>query len=341
MKVKNEYVTIKFGNKIVTKKNMILNKYLKGVIDKQLKENVLNSPYLAFTTAYIKLDTPLDNVTYDSELNFSDFELRLMVPKKTIKNTKNTIEINYKFDNSFWFIYNNVVYMGKDKSVLNNHKIMGVAFGNYKGVYTYLDTKEYNITFQDKELLQIVRKDIYFTNAIIDGFDYPFHLLQDEEYIYLNNDKSKRLYTYLYSIGFGTRIGKIQDEYIIGKNLDIIQDDNFSFRFVLKKAVDNNIYPAVNFYLGNSKYPIQYKSNRELHLTSNSYCSSKLYPLSSNYKYVIYKYKFYYLRYNEDNTEIEGIVETDKEYTMNLYTDKKGILNIRTKIERSEKYEYW
>ena len=76
MRISNEYVEIKVGNKVYRKQNMILNTYLKEIFISQF-DNQHDSAKIS--SCYIKLDEPIENVNYNSELDArDDFDIILL-----------------------------------------------------------------------------------------------------------------------------------------------------------------------------------------------------------------------------------------------------------------------
>ena len=71
MKVKNEYVQVKIGDKTYTKKNTLLDRFLQRIFNSQID---LQHSSAEITACYIKLDTPLE---YDDINNVtrSDFDI--------------------------------------------------------------------------------------------------------------------------------------------------------------------------------------------------------------------------------------------------------------------------
>jgi hypothetical protein len=120
----------------------------------------------------------------------------------------------------------------------------------------------------------------------------------------------------------------MEEEYIIGKDVKIIEEDDFTFNFVLSKATDEGIYPNVNGYPSIKSYPLTFKIKTNKYPTEMTWCSNNLYPMISDFKYIIIKYVFYYINRGGN------IIDLDKYYTMSFYTNKEGILIIKNKIER-------
>lgn len=323
MKIENEYVNIKCGNKTFNKHNFFLNNYLKLFSKSQIDYSYKLDVYKLLTTCYLKLDTPLDNVTYDSELNSQDFDYTMFGLQHLLNTTNKTISLTYRYNNSD----------DVDRENLIGHKIMAIAFGGASEIYTYLDTSEYDLEITDG-LINIARKDNFSTDAIC-SYDYPYHLCPiKEDYEYesggiLNETKK---YSILYSVGLGKSAGNMEEEYIIGENAIIYEEDDFTYNFVLKKATDSGVYPlSNNIFPSIDLQPKTFKIKTSKYPSNNIYAGSNLYPSVGDYKYIIMKYRFYYI-----DIETEQPTFINEYYTMSFYTDKAGVLTIKDKIERND-----
>ena len=75
MKIHNEVVEIKIGNKKYEFKNLILNEYLKRFAEKQLdmfeNRNLLKSTELNY--CFLKFDEPIENLNQNIELIPEEF----------------------------------------------------------------------------------------------------------------------------------------------------------------------------------------------------------------------------------------------------------------------------
>lgn len=310
MKVKNEYIQIKIGNKIWTKKNMILNEYLYRMFDSQIN-TIHDQCYIS--NCFLKLDTPIENVDYDSEILPSEFDITIRnvlnekyFKKRTIK-TNNSIKINYIFDNNSIFIIGNEWH---DASILKNYtnrRIMGIGFGidNTSNIFAYLDTSNMNIIINYNESISISRIDLLQSDGICDGIDYPLHLVNDLAFkdTEWNSTTGFNEYTksQLYSVGFGNKLGLIEEEHLIN-DVEISRDDT-SITFNVDRIKKIGHYPSENLQLG-------------------------FYPTVDNSKYLIFKYRLY--RHSSGGTN----VYLDEYYTMSMPNENFGNLNVKLKIER-------
>lgn len=314
MKISNKYVEIKQGKKIHRKHNMILNEYLKYIFNSQINtEHDLSS----ITRCYLKLDTPIENVDYNSELDgLLDFDIFIYPSyNANFVANKKTITVTYKFDDSR-FAYNGSYYTGKNFDDFNGRKITAIGFGTNRKCFTFLDTSNMNIIINSKEDFIITRVDNIQSSGIANGIEYPLHLINDSarrEEVTKEIDVEGRTITVkestmaeLYSIGFGNTNGLMEEEYLIS---DVeIERDETSITFNVQRDKKTGHYPSENLDLG-------------------------FYPTMDNSKYLLFKYRLY-RRYKNDFSDEYVINYLDKYYTMNMANEDFGNLNVKLKIER-------
>ena len=168
MKVKNEYVEIKNGDKTYIRKNMILDRYIKNLFSSQTTTDPTGS--VLINDCYIKFDTPLENVAYDTDLRASDFDITLYgssynytlgeeIFKETSILNKNSIKATYNFSNEGMFEYEGEFYSNNEFEMFSGRKITAIGFGYSVFVLAYLDTTNMNIVVNGNENLSIVRVD--------------------------------------------------------------------------------------------------------------------------------------------------------------------------------------
>lgn len=298
MKINNEFVEVKIGNRKFTRKNMILNRFLKETFGSQMG-TVYRSPYII--QCYIKLNTPLENVTYDSDLRATDFDLTLFggnKDKKIITN-RNSAKVIMDFDDNSYF-YQNKRYDGKSLDIIDGQKIVGIGFGYFGYCLAYVDTSNMNIIINSKERLAVTRVDNFQSDGVCTGIDFPLHLINGIAKYELEFDTiSKHKEAQLYSIGFGNVEGLMEEEYLI-EDVEIDRDD-YSITFNIPRTQKNGAYPSENLRLG-------------------------FYPVKDNSKYLIFKYRLFKVG--------EIPVPLDRYYTMSKPNTDFGDLNIKLKIER-------
>ena len=310
MKISNKYVEIKMGNKKYRKQNMILNTYLKKIFDMQMNDD---HNVCLINRCYLKLDTPIENVDYDTELDgLLDFDV-FIYPSYNVNiiSNKNTISLNYKFDDS-WYTYNGKSYIGKGLSQFNGRKITAIGFGMNRNCFTFLDTDNMNIFINANEDFLMSRLDTIQSDGVANNIEYPLHLINDTarkdvktivdgDYQYSETTMAK-----LYSIGFGNTIGLMEEEYLID---DVETDrDDYSITLNVPRTKKIGHYLSEDLQLG-------------------------FYPTMDNSKYLIFKYRLY-RRYTDSNSQFV-ITYLDEYYTMSKPNENFGDLNIKLKMERS------
>jgi len=308
MKVSNEFVEVKIGNRKFTRKNMILNTFLKKIFDSQIYNSTF-APYIG--SCYLKLNEPLNNVDYDSILQPSDFDISLAGTGKCDKIVaKNSIKTIYKFDNSN-YSYNGNTYQGKNLDMFDGQKITAIGFGQrLVGILAFIDTSNMNIIINSKENFEVTRVDNFQSDGVCNDFDYPLHLVNNivrYEGKFTGLAIEEHTEAQLYSVGFGNVEGLMEEEYLI-EDVEIDRDD-YSITFNIPRTQKNGAYPSENLRLG-------------------------FYPIKDNSKYLIFKYRLYRKSQNVLTGVIQDITYLDQYYTMSKPNTDFGDLNIKLKIER-------
>lgn len=329
MIVKNEYV------KINTDKEIVLHNYLYDIYLKLICENMYKYSRMGFAFEYcfVKFDTPFDDITNKT---FDDFSIAMYRSSLSTNKSNSSVEANYTFTPSYVEDYEKHT-MEYDLSKYNGRKITAIGFGlidrdpdNYgqEIIGACLDTSNYSIYWQDNISFQ--RKDIITSDTIGKADNLSPTDEKTTIITHSGEDIIMPCYTKLYSIGLGTRVGVMNVEYVIGTDIDIIEESDTSFGFNLRKGLEPNKYPTSTTYTGNL-YPLPLKVSKEILPNVNLYPGNGKYPMLSDYKYIIYKYKYYYFdgRYND-------YIDLNEYFTMSLPNDTKGLFEIVTKIERSD-----
>lgn len=330
MIVKNEYVKIKTDKEVILH-NYIYDNYLKFIAQAQYDTNIRD---FSFTNCFIKFDTPFEDI---NNKNYYDFDIRVPLSNKNLTISETTIEANYTYTPK-----RNYAYSAIDETIIKDFteyygkKITAIGFSIFLNgeniICACVDTSNYSNYFVENISFQ--RKDIFSSDAsVVNGS--PLNLAPfSEKYIIESGGHGEiQYYCYpvLYSIGLGTRRGEIEEEYIIGQDVDIIIESNTSFGFNLRRGLESNKYPSQTLYSGNNLYPLPLKVNKELHPHRRLYTGSGIVPLLSDYKYIMYKYRYYY--HNDFASED---IYLDEYFITNLPNDTKGLFEIVTKIERSD-----
>lgn len=351
MKIKNELVSLKIGNKQYDFKNLILDEYLKRFILKQLDTTTPRYiPYqLYLDTLFFKFDTPFKNLSPQSDIFPEDFDIAFVDGCKSVITTATpnliTTKYTYDMDN---FIYDYNKKKGGDLPFEDYYgkKIVAIGFGPNFASFTkknkvcaVLDTSNYNIYMQANQKLECARKDIVSTDALFWSSDdrikapahlYPYGgdpLLYQEPYPnFRKEDKISFMARsamptkgVLYSIGLSSYTDYIDKEFVIGKDVIAVQNGTE----LSIQSINNDF----NF-------------EKELHPNNLIYPSANLYPIKSNYKYVIFKYKVYQEIekgvYDEENNLNIEYTQTDTKsyYHQAIPIDKFGESNLKIKYER-------
>lgn len=300
MKISNEFVEVKIGNKKFTKKNMILNRFLKETFKSQMG-SILMSPYI--TQCYIKLNTPLEDVTYDSNLSSADFDLTLLgnIKDRKIITSKNSIKVIFDFDDNS-YNYQGQIYDGKSLDMFDGQKITGIGFGYFGYCLAFVDTSNMNIIINSKEKFSVTRVDNFQSDGVCNGFDYPLHLINGIAQYELEFGLSmKHTEAQLYSVGFGNVEGLMEEEYLI-ENVEVDRDD-YSITLNVQRDLTLGHYPSEDLHLG-------------------------FYPTKDNSKYLIFKYRLFKVELGQTS------IPLDRYYTMSKPNTDFGDLNIKLKIER-------
>lgn len=321
MKIKNEYIQIKNGDKTYTKKNTLLDRFLQRIFNSQIN---LEHSSAEINACYLKFDIPLE---YDDINNVTknDFDVKLHGGTSSgtssrnnfdfmSEKNKNLVKITYNYNpfSSSWFSYKGGLYEANEFEMFIGKRITAIAFGSAVGVlFAIVDTNNMNIYIDNNESFEITRVDLYQSDGVVSGFDYPLHLVNDSahyEQKYGNNMEEVTM-AQLYSVGFGNSLGLMEEEYLID---DVEVDrDNYSITFDVSRTKKIGHYPSENLH-----FPF--------------------YPTMDNSKYLIFKYRLY-----KKITNIDTSGETtfdyeylDKYYTMNMANEDFGNLNVKLKIER-------
>ena len=335
MQIKNEYIKISNGKKTITKHNYFMNDYLKYFCKGQLYDYASLNLLKCFSNVYIKLDEPLTDPTRSGTLYASDFDLLLKKPTTIQTGTNNQVSIIYNFNDDI-FYYDSLGYgfqAETDKDLIVGRKITALSFD----LRTFLDVSTHNIYIENDATLNISRKDTFTSDAICKGYNFPYHLapkLDDYTYNSGGMDVKTKIVAYIYSIGLGSIKGQMDEEYVVGDGAtitNIVEDevnDIYSFDFAINKGGDVENHPNNALQPTTTIQPLLITYKTSLYPSTELHCGGGLYPLKADYKYIMIKYKLGYLKNND-------IISVGKEYIMNYYSSKKGLLTVTTKIERN------
>lgn len=203
--------------------------------------------------------------------------------------------------------------------------------GSYKTpVCAILDTSNYNMYLQQNQDFSITRRDIITTDALFyssnkNKIPGPVHLAPYgvPQIIYQPNiyretgvwqSFNDRGYGILYSIGLSSYPDYIDKEFIIGEDIQV--ENN---------GIELNINGLENYLTKDSP----------LFCSKNIYASTNLYPVKTNYKYVIFKYKVYQEVHSGTYDDvISTSTDTGYYYYQAIPISKFGKSNLKIKYER-------
>ena len=297
MKIKNESIVIKNGNKKIEVTNLILNSYLKQFVNAQKSTEEMRKVYNLKSLKYclLKFDT---NLQFDetSELNNNVFDVCL-VSDVVINQEGNEKQVSIQYDYDFTtkpFLY--VYSRGEatqDISQFYGRKITAIAFNTYflptqVPVCAILDTSNYNIYLQENQGFCITRKDIVSTDALFwsstSKLKYPLHIAPNNIEAIFDNRKLQqnyqawypRAFPILYSVGLSSNINKIEEEFVIGTDISMQTDGTEILLSEInnRKSIARTFLPNfLKFYLTRSSYKyliIKYKIYQVLHTYTNN-----------------------------------------------------------------------
>lgn len=340
MKVKNEYVKVKSGNKQHVFKNYIYDSYLKLFSDNQKEVYsqiaIVEDVYTDLIGCVIKVDTPLEDY---KNATISDFDFEIVRKDVNVTGNSKKVSTVYNYNSSIG-VHTVGGYKGINLEDYDGKNITAIGFYGRKSflsitdhiLYACVDTSFHTIKINHSEGIDITREDIVSSNAECDGIEYPLHLAPVLTRVYDTEDEYKGLLAkvraVLYSVGFGTIKGEMQEEFVIGKDAEIATINDTMYGVVMKNPISTGIFPKDDLFPGDSLYPIQpeYKST-VYPQEKNVFPSDRLYPLQSGYNYIIFKYRLYY-------NALHNIKYLDEYYTMSYAHNPKGIFTITNRIER-------
>lgn len=322
MKIKNEQIMLKIGDKKYEFQNLILDEYLKRFARRQQDKDQLNllKNKTELKCCLLKFDTPLENLSETSQLANEDFDICLDVLAFTQQISQRQTSITYNYDSS-WVMYDYNKsgkldikdYYGKQITAIGfNSTYLRNSIAEDVYVCAVLDTSNYNIYLQKNQDLAITRKDVIETDAIFSSNNIkkvpgPVHLapyglpLTEQPTWY--NDVG---YGILYSVGLSTYNDYIDKEFIVGQDVSLETVDNG----VKIKGIEN--------YLNTEK---------AIFCDINLYPGNNIFPMQTNYKYIILKYKVW-------QTIVADTINTGHFYYMAIPINKFGKSDLIIEYER-------
>lgn len=315
MKIENKFIKINNGKKNFKIRNHIFDNYINFYSLRQYQELGGNTD-LRLNKLLIKFDAPILNPQYSE-----GYEVKL-------DGTVNQDYSNNYVRTDYYYRTSDLHNIDVDLSQWYGHKIYALGFGqeNYEGtgysVFAYVDVSDYDLYLTDDGFLDVIREDLMSSDAICDSI--PYHLAP-----FLDNKIGR-----IYSVGLGTISDVISEEYIVGDNVHLEPlSEQIGFQFTFGSTTDFTQYPQYDLQPLTTIFPTPFIINSpELDpLEENIYPATDMYPLQTNYKYVIYKYRVY--EYNYTNFEL---IPTNEYYLMSYPYTRKGVITINTIYERSD-----
>lgn len=327
MIIKNDFVKIKTDREIVIH-NYLYDEYIEAFSKSQYVtsanelEELNGKKFL--NLAYIKFEDKLINF---QNAKITDFDLSLDV--KSMQKETNSKNINAYYTYSM---------KSNDIEKYKNKKITAIGFGIYGKILACVDTSNYSVFVTENERMEVVRKDVFSSDAECVGYDYPVHLSPQKYFAKTRSLQQEEFVSILYSFGFGTSKGDMQEEYIIeedtdNQRLNINYINDMAFGINLKRDAYKNVFPNANSYGATGKMPVAFYNEKDLFPDLNLYGGTNKYPVKSNYQYIILKYQLYYIDYSMSAEP--DMTRINKFYTMNIpLNNVKGLFELRTKVER-------
>lgn len=343
MKIKNDLVSIKIGNKKYDFNNFILDELLNKYAKAQLDNNVINSFATDRRMQYclLKFDTPFKNIQNDTVLHNQDFDICFIkgCTYSQIVGEKQIIT-EYSYDTDIIWDYTKKT-SNIDISEYWGKKITAIGFNNYwpsDNGFTYkfnvcavLDTSNYNIYLQKGQDFSATRRDIITTDALFFSSNKnmvpgPAHLapygvpqIINQPNIYNSEGNACHIYNdeaygKIHSIGLSSYSDYIDKEFVIGEDIEV--EENGCELII--KGIENYLSNDSSLFCDEKLYP-----------------SSNLYSIQSNYKYIILKYKVWQMVHSGiyDNV-ITTVTDTGYYYYQAIPIDKFGKINLKIKYER-------
>ena len=343
MILSNKFVNIQTKKQNIESHNYIYDRYLEFVNKSQFKTSnnedldKYNVKKMA-SKCLLKFDTPI--IDYENT-SYEDFDAGIYMQSYNVSGKNNQCNVTYIYNSTDSFVdatdpntnldINN--YVGKKVTAIgfcnNWYENTGVEQYEYKpDMLAFLDVSEYNIEITEDEKIVITRSDDFSSNMECDGIDFPKHLAPYYMYSYAEDTDMSPIYARLYSVGFGTSKGIMQEEYKLDGNEIEIEKTNTDFSFWIKTGEKRTIYPKVTLHPSNSRYPMKEYQFVEQYPTTTFMPSNNRYPMKSNVKYIIFKYKLCYYNYEQE------LIDMEDEYTMNYYSPLIAYFHVRNKIGR-------
>ena len=313
MKIINNNVTVKMGEKIYNFHNLILNTYIKRMVISQQSDDITKWTPPTLSKCFVKFDKSL-NFDIMSVLTQDDFDIYLGVTSTIEKKSTGGSIINYQYSLPTTDNWNN--YIGK--------KIMALGFADLNNnFYACLDCSNYSLTIKQNEDISIARTDTFRTDAYFNSnnsnINYPVHLsirgipafisTGTEDYPLVG----KYAYAHLKSVGLGRNRNNISKEIQINEDNVTYTDNSIIFNDLANGQIVEGLY-----------YPF-----------SNKYPSSSRYPIKTGelYSYIFFKFEIYHLLSDFAGNNISQ--DSGYYYTLSVPINESGTFDYSIKYERA------
>ena len=307
MKIKNEEVSIKVGNKEHKFTNMILNNYLDLFADNFIEFKDKGLPYclISFTKTNYNIDEDSTSMQYDLILQLNlDEETEILTERSVINK----------------YCYTQEQAGGATIQDFVGSTVKSIGFANYNydindyEIYAYLDVTRYNIIIQENQPFVVSRTDkiesdmqFWASSNLIKG---PIHLTKRGMLNVLGYDYN-RIIPKLYSIGLGVLPYTLNKEYLAEE-------------LTIQKTGLGTIEINNQIETGYTK---------DLFFSNDLYMNDSLVLKKPNYPFLIYKFKLYEETFPNPE-EAAVYVDTNKYYVQYQEIKKYGDINLKIKYER-------
>lgn len=312
MRISNDRITIKMGKKKYDFQNLILDSYLKKMVESQQTDDITKWCPPTLSRCFVKFDTKLD-FNKSSILKESDFDIFLGVTS-IIENTSNGgTNVNYQYSLSNTDTWKNYV----------NRKITTLGFADLSNnFYACLDCSNYSLTIKQNEDISIARTDTFKTDSNFysnnSTINYPVHLSirgipsfitqGTEDYPQVG----KYAYAHLSSIGLGTNKNSIKKEIQLNSDNTTYTDNSIIFKELANgKVVEGLLYPNSIIQPSSTKFPTK---------------------TDDLYTYLFFKFKIFHILSNFMGEYIAQ--DSGYWYTLSVPIYENGVFNYSIKYER-------
>lgn len=314
MKIKNEYIIIKNGEKQVKLHNLILDWYIQRMVANQVSNTYVDNLNMSYV--FLKFDTAIEfNET--SNINSRRFDIGIKNAYKSMEeSTKNIIKkYTYKIEKGDKVLEIATESNITDLSAYNGKQIMTLGFCKigYDRIYACVDVSNYGLYLDTDTTFEITRQDkfetdgeLYSTSNIVNS---PIHLAPLKPY-FTNLGTTNFYFTKLISVGFGITKNAMDEEHTLLPYAEHIETGTDYMNILDEYTIEyinEGLFPATDLYPANDLYPARI-IQEPVYPSEELYPSIELYPMAVPYQYMQLKYEIYKDIYNPVDTETYYIV---------------------------------